>query len=119
MWRYKIAFAIFFLFILGFSCKTDFDLNEKWKETPVVFGLLDKGDSVHYVKISKAFLGEGNAITMAGIYDSLYYKPSDLVVYISEYKNDLLLQSWNLYPDTTIFKDPGMFNNPKQNKFRK
>ena len=54
-----------FLFL---SCETDFDVNAAWKETTVVFGLLDAGKELQQVKIGRAFLGEMDALQMAQIF---------------------------------------------------
>lgn len=55
------------------SCETEFTLNGEYTLTPVVFGLLDPLDSIHTVKITKAFLGEGNNLEYAKIDDSSYF----------------------------------------------
>lgn len=56
------------------SCSTDFEVAAPYKEIPVVLGLLNKDDSVQYVKINKAFLNrEGSAIDAAAVADSNYF----------------------------------------------
>lgn len=68
--------VIFFLlsaYILT-SCENDIDVNADWKDITVVYGLLDQSDSVHYLKITKAFLGPGNALSFAKIPDSSNYQ---------------------------------------------
>ena len=45
-----------------------------FKETAVVYGLLDQSDSVHYVKINRAFIGPGNSLEFAQIPDSNYFE---------------------------------------------
>ena len=55
------------------SCSTDFDTTADYKEVMVVYGLLNQYDSVQYIKVNKAFLGDGNALIMAENSDSINY----------------------------------------------
>ncbi len=52
------------------SCKTDFNVIADYKEVAIVYGLLNQNDSIHYLRINKAFLGDGNALTYAQVADS-------------------------------------------------
>ncbi|MCS6935223.1 MAG: DUF4249 family protein [Chitinophagales bacterium] len=61
------------------SCKQDFDLTARYEEVPIVYGLLNSGESTHYVRIQKGFLIDGNAYTAAAVNDSVYYTDSLLV----------------------------------------
>ncbi|TND04822.1 MAG: hypothetical protein FD123_3759 [Bacteroidetes bacterium] len=101
------------------TCKTDIDLLDDWKETAVVYGLLDQsvykpGSALppkQFIRIQKAYLGEGNALEMAQVYDSINYINS-LNVNIEEWNNGNLLNTYVLQPDTTIIKDAGLFAYP-------
>ena len=95
--------------ILFSSCETDFNVNAEWKEIVVVHGLLDAGDSIQYIRISKAFLGEGDAIIMAGLSDSINFKPSDLLVEIHKIGFIDTLSSI-ICNDTLIQKEDGLFS---------
>ena len=53
------------LFLGVSSCETDFSLNGNYTPIPVVFGLLDHHDTTHIVKITKAFLGDGDNLVYA------------------------------------------------------
>ena len=66
--------ALLFLVGLGISsCENDFEINADWKETIVIYGLLDPLDSVQVIKINKAFLNtSGSAYEVAQNPDSLY-----------------------------------------------
>jgi hypothetical protein len=111
----KFLFFIFLCIGLVFnSCKNDLKVNAQWKDTTIIFGLLNKSDSVQYIRISKAFLGDGSALDFAKDFDSLYYKIKDIEVKIEEYKNGNLTSTFNLTADSTIEKEPGIFNSPKQ-----
>lgn len=103
----KILFILFLPVILT-SCENDLEVVGEWKEVAIVYGLLDPGDSVNYVRVEKAFLGEGNALIMAQQHDSIYYG-DNLSVVLERRKNGQLLSTIIMEPDTTIPKDPGMF----------
>lgn len=67
----KDFFYLMFFFITLFSaCSSDLQVIGKYKETFVVYGLLDQSKAQQYIKINKAFLGEGNAYNYAQIKDS-------------------------------------------------
>lgn len=64
---------------LFFGCSTDLDVTAPYQEITVVYGMLNKNDGIHWVKINKAFLGDGNAYTYAQIPDSTEYTDAELV----------------------------------------
>lgn len=108
---YLLLFAVALLSLS--SCKKSLDVNADWKDVTIVYGLLDQNDTIHYVKITKAFLGPGNALDFARNYDSSNYsKP--LQVFMEEYNGSLLLRTIQL--DTTLItnKDTGIFYSPYQ-----
>jgi hypothetical protein len=82
--KFKVGQYIIILTCLFFSCKTDFETIAEWKDITVVYGLLDQRDSVQYIKINKAFLGEGDALMFAKENDSINY-PFPLNVRIEEW----------------------------------
>lgn len=74
-----------FLF-LGNSCSNEVILASEWKDIPIVYGLLSRQDTAHYVRIQKAFLDESaSALEVAQIPDSLYY--DQLTVQIERLSN--------------------------------
>ena len=64
---HTIKYILFGLWILFFmnSCETDFDTTTDWEDITVVYGIIDQNDSMQYIKINKAFLGEGNVLQFA------------------------------------------------------
>ncbi len=96
------------------ACSTDLAVIGDYKETMVVYGLLDQSQQKQYIKINKAFLGEGNAFGYAQVKDSTQYVNS-LSVVLKSIKNgvqqgaDIPLQ-----PDNTIVKAPGIFYSADQ-----
>ncbi|MFN3874859.1 MAG: hypothetical protein ACK4L7_02980, partial [Flavobacteriales bacterium] len=66
--NHRLPAALMALSLLG-ACSTELDVNEPYKDISIVYGLLNQRDSLHFVKINKAFLGEGNALDMARVRD--------------------------------------------------
>ena len=105
------------------SCSTDFDVNADWQDITVVYGLLNQNDSISYLKINKAFLGEGNALVMAQIEDSSSYF-NDLEVKVEEWEInpkgdpegfDVKLLNTIVFDTTRVTnKEPGTFYYPDQ-----
>ena len=81
-----------------FSCNKDLNVDAKWKDITVVYGLLDQSDDTTFIKITKAFLGPGDAMQFAKIPDSSTY-PDKLDVRLNEYNGADSLAS---YPCDTI-----------------
>ncbi len=50
-------FSAFSIIVILFSCNEQIELSGDFKETTIVYGLLDHSDSMHYVKITRAFIG--------------------------------------------------------------
>jgi hypothetical protein len=48
------------------SCNEDINLIGDFQETAVIYGLLDQSDSIHMIKINRAFIGPGNATHIGG-----------------------------------------------------
>lgn len=101
------------------ACNTEVDLYADYKDITVVYGLLDCNLDTNYVKITKAFLGPGNALEIAQNPDSCNY-PGKLDVKIIEYRsllNQNNYQITNVYPLDTITihdKESGVFYAPDQ-----
>ncbi len=82
------------------SCKEDVELVGEFKETAVIYGLLDQSESTHFIKINRAFIGPGNALEIAKMPDSSYFSSVDAT--ITEYLNNSKTgKSWIL-KDTVI-----------------
>lgn len=95
------------------SCNEEVNLIGDFEETAIVYGLLDRADSVHMIKINRAFIGPGNSIEIAAIPDSNYF--DNLVVTIEEYVNENLQRSWTLGDTMVTNKDEsGIFFAPEQ-----
>ncbi|MBN8703066.1 MAG: hypothetical protein J0M08_08375 [Bacteroidetes bacterium] len=108
--KYLVGLLLTTIFV---SCKNDIDVLADWKQNTVVYGLLDQSETTHYIKVGKVYLGEGSAIDMAQIQDSLYYK-NNVSVVVERWKGSTLVTSYQLNRDSSIAKNPGDFLNPKQ-----
>ena len=101
------------LAVLFWGCSTDFDLTAEKKETMVIYGLLEPTDTVHYVKITRAFLDpQRNAYDIAKEKDSLYYE--DLSVRMEEIVNGSVVKTITFQETLDSSKEPGTFHNPDQ-----
>jgi hypothetical protein len=97
--------------ILLTRCSTDVDLIAPYKETTIVYGLLSPSDTIQYIRVAKAFLGEGNALEMAKVGDSIYYPDNVIDVVLQRWKNNILIDSTIMVRDISLPKDPGIFAN--------
>ncbi|NCD43137.1 MAG: hypothetical protein EOL88_13765, partial [Bacteroidia bacterium] len=84
----KITAVLFSIIVtlLFLSCDNEVTTISDWEDITVVYGLLNQNDSITYLKITKAFLGEGNALIFAQEPDSSQYDVK-LDVKIEEYNN--------------------------------
>jgi hypothetical protein len=111
--KYIYVLFSFLLVILTFtSCKETITITNDQKETAVIYGLLDQADTIHYIKINRAFSGTNNSLKVAQIPDSSYFK--DVQAYIYEIKKGDTLRKWKLRDTLIDKKDPGIFYGPQQ-----
>lgn len=95
------------------SCNEDINLDGDFKETAVIYGLLDQGDSVHMIKINRAYIGPGDATQISAIPDSNYF--DNVVATVTEYIGGNLGRTWVLSDTVVSNKDTnGIFYAPDQ-----
>ena len=95
------------------SCSEKINLVGDFQETAVIYGLLDQADTLHYVKITRAFIGPGDAMQIAQIADSSYFDQVDAT--ITEELNGNVTRTWQL--KDTLIQDKntnGVFYGPIQ-----
>lgn len=103
--RKLLLSALSGLFFLISACDNTVDINAPWKEVLVVYGLLNPTDSVHFIKINKAFLNENTgALEAAATSDSLYF--DDLEVKVIRVEDNVI---FTCIQDNSIRKDSGLF----------
>jgi hypothetical protein len=99
--------------LLFTSCKDDIDLASSSKSSAVVYGLLNASDSVHMIKINRAFVSNGNSLEVAQIPDSNYFRNVDATV--TEYINGTASgRVWTLHDTLVQNKESGIFFAPEQ-----
>jgi hypothetical protein len=113
MKKFLRLFILFIIPVSFLSCETDFDVIADYKEVAIVYGLLNQNDTIHYLRINKAFLGEGNALTYAQVADSSSFG-ADIKVVLTETtpggsKRDIVFDTVTLHS-----KEPGDFYSPDQ-----
>ena len=94
------------------ACKSDFDVNDKWSDSPVVFCVIDKSQDMQYVKVNKSFLGKLPASEMASVSDSLFYD-CDVQVKLNRKQGNSVLKTWNFRKVDSIPKESGYFASDK------
>ncbi|HEY0977059.1 MAG TPA: hypothetical protein VGE21_06270 [Flavobacteriales bacterium] len=112
------------------ACSTDLDINAPYRDITVVYALFDKGenDAVHYVKINKAFLGEGDAFLYAQIPDSTTFTDEQLGIhpddpaaqrsYVEELGADgQVTDTFHLRSVVLDERDPGVFAGPEHKMY--
>lgn len=110
----RIIFSSFLAGTLLLSaCSTDLDVIGDYKETMVVYGLLDQAQDTQYIKINKAFLGAGNAFEYAQIQDSVQFVNA-LSVELKRFKNGVYMPPTIPLIPTNKPKDPGVFYSANQ-----
>lgn len=109
LWSFLILLALFSLV----SCEEDFDLNAPYKDITVVYGLVDPSEDTIFLKINKAFLGDGDVLQMARIEDSSVYV-NGLQAVVEEWENGTFMKSYTLDTINITNKEEGTFYNPYQ-----
>lgn len=113
-----LAIGVMLLGSLLNACDNDVPVNAPYELNTVAYGLLEKSDSVHYIKVNKAFLNEGaNARDIAGNRDSILHS-SDIEVRLKEIVNQQVAKTYLLQRDTISGKEKGLFPNPKHVLYR-
>jgi hypothetical protein len=104
---------LFLVILFTTSCDNTVQMTSDWEETTIVYCLLNPEDAVSYIKVNKAFLGEGNALVMAAIRDSSEYGDG-VSVSLEKYFNGKLVETIVFEPTEIDNKEDGDFYNPYQ-----
>ncbi len=99
------SFLLILCCFLFSACSTDLMVIGNYKETMIVYGLLNQSQTKQYIRINKAFLGEGNALLFAKEKDSTQFVNSLDVRLIRLIDRDTVI----LKPDNSIPKEEGVF----------
>lgn len=114
----KLSALLFGSVLLFQSCNTEIQLTGDFTPEPIIFGVLDQNDSIHYVKINRTFSGNGNPSASGMIADSSYWDQVDAYVYEIEQTSLVAadtLRVWQLHDTIVDNKDTnGVFFAPTQ-----
>jgi hypothetical protein len=103
----KLLFGWVLVAAIWSSCKNDVQLNAEYKEIVVVYGLLDRNDTVHYIRIQRAYQNtNATAQSIAQNPDSLYFDSLDVTV--TDQNTSVV---YHLTKDVSVYKDTGYFQN--------
>lgn len=97
--------AIIMVLVTFIGCDNELQVNADYKETVVIFGLLDPNQPKQYIKINKAFLTNEQSVKLvAQIEDSIYF--SDLKAELIEEQTGRVIP---LTAENISNKKPGLF----------
>lgn len=97
-----------FSFILLAGCEVDFTPNAEWKETPVVYCLLDQDEDTTWVRIEKCYLSEGDIYQPGSISDSINYPAGALDIKLYAIRDNNIVDSFP-FNYTLRDRDSGSF----------
>jgi len=102
----RILLIVIVLLPVLFSCNSKLNVNANWKDITVVYGLLSQNEDTTFIKITKAFLGEGNALQFAQVPDSSNY-PGKLTVKMEGWLGSTLMNTYTFDTITIHTKEKG------------
>jgi hypothetical protein len=118
--KFLFAFLLGMVLCTQYSCSNEVEVIGIWKDIPVVYGVMNRPDSVHYIRIERAYLPPNqSALEVAKIPDSLYFDPNEVDIELHYIKSNGDTTIWhkpfvrvNLV-DEGIVRDSGIFqHNP-------
>lgn len=113
----KMKNSINYILILGFTtiillmleaCEEEINLVSESQFSPIVYCILNPQDSVHYLRIGRSYVYEGDANNYKPVYDSLIY-PEAYTAYLAEKNNQRIVNEYVFRPDDEFIKDSGLF----------
>lgn len=90
------------------SCETEFDSYVQSDPIPVVFGVINPDDSLYQIRLSRSFVGEGNALDHAKISDSIYFEQAEVI--LETYRSGDLFQAITLEKTRIEDRVDGIFS---------
>jgi len=90
--KVRTKISLFSIVIIFLSCTNEFSLNAPFKEIPVVYGLLSRADSIHFIRIEKAFIDDQtSALDLAAEPENLYFDNITVALVREKGGNEFLL----------------------------
>jgi hypothetical protein len=100
-----------------FGCSSDLDVRAPYKEITVVYGLLDRNEDTVWVKVNKAFLGEGNALEYAQIADSNEYTDAQFQGTLEKVATNGNVVATATIQNKIVERPLGIFNGPQHKMY--
>lgn len=107
----RLYYLLSFLFVLTISsCDNELKITADWKDTTVVYGLIDPLSDENFIRIERGYLGSEAASNSFSEPDSFFY--SSLTVEMNWYDdNDIIQGTVTLTEDRTkVLNDNGPFD---------
>ena len=60
--------------VICVACETDPLIYNDSEPLPVIYGIFDKNDTIHYLKVGKSFGAVHNPLETSVLYDSLFFQ---------------------------------------------
>lgn len=116
MYKFITACIAIAIVLFASSCANEINTNADEKEIMVIYGLLNADDSVHHIRIHKAFLTNGeSALEVAKNSEEIFFDSLDVT--IEEFdvgsSSPIFRASYKLFKNTSLAKEPGIFSNEK------
>lgn len=102
--------------LLAASCEVDFSPNAPYRETPVVYCLLDQDDDTTWVRVERCFLEEGSIYNYGSDGQLYNYPQGSIRVNLLAWRNGQQVSSTTL-TDTLRQHDEGSFDPAPQPSF--
>ncbi len=109
----KLIAGILLSSILFCACETDPVIYIDGPAVPVIYGIFDNFDTVHYLKVGKTFGAGKDPLLSANIYDSIYFEDIEVEVKITNPWNTTV-EELDVTEVSDIPKDEGAFSFPGQ-----
>ena len=107
------SFVTFVILVLTLSsCKDEIKINGSAVPSAVVYAVLDPSETIHYIKVNRAFVTADNQLEAAAIADSNYF--SSVSGTVKEYYYGTLKRTFNLEDTLVENKASGVFYYPQQ-----
>lgn len=103
----RLVFVILCCSILA-SCSTEFEPHLPSDSTPVVYGLINPDDSLYQVRLTRSYIGPGNAYDYAKISDSIYYNDAR-VFFETRRPSGITIERVELFPVEVNKRQDGIF----------
>ncbi len=110
----KKTISLLLLVSLFAACKKDFKTIANWEEKMVVYSLVDIREAQQFIKINKAFLGDGNVMKYAENPDSNQYQYPLDVKLLELDENNNIVQTILFDTIHITNKEDGIFYNTDQ-----